>query len=52
MLKTVTSYYNISGGPLRNLRGNYGMISPLKVATQGRHSRSPLKVATISDNEH
>ena len=46
MLKTVTSYKTKSWDPLRDLGGKYVMFSPLKVATQGRHSRSPLKVAT------
>ena len=39
-------YIYIYGDSLRDLRGTCGMFSPLKVATQGRHSRSPLKVAT------
>ena len=38
--------------PLRDLRGQYGMFSPLKVAAHGRHSRSPLHVATICENCH
>ena len=42
----IHKYIYIYGDPLRDLRGTYGMFSPLKVATQGRHSRSPLKVAT------
>ena len=43
---------NKSWDPLRDLRGKYGMCSPLKVAMQDRHARSPLHVATICENYH
>ena len=46
MLQTVFRLFRKSWDTLRDLRGTYGMFSPLKVATQGRHSRAPLKVAT------
>ena len=45
MLNTVTSNEK-TWDPLKDLIGNYGIFSAPKVATQGRHSRSPLKVAT------
>ena len=56
-IKNATCYKKNAWDPLRDVRGTYGIFfatqgghsrSPLKVAIQGRHSRWPLYVKTVT----